>query len=337
LLSWLAVRVLRLLSVLLRVLRCTELARLPLWRAVRLLARLSAVGLLVLLRLGVGVLRVLSVRVLILRSAELSWLPLRCAVRLLARLSAVGLLALLALGVGVLRLLSVLLRVLRRTELAGLLLPLRGAVLSRLSLRRAVRLLTRLAVLAGLLSVLLRLAVEVRRGLPELGLRSIRLLTRLPRLLRRAVRLLLTLPLTGARTPGKAGLLGPGAGLPRRRALARAVGRNGPLGGRRLRGLLLGARGFGPGRGALVGVLGSRNRPLGGFGLRNRNGRLRVRLSGSGFGRGVGHGSARYPTNPRLVTPARYLSPDCGVQYPVVHLARTTTEDAILSLQVCDF
>ena len=330
------------LSVLLRVLRRTELSRLPLWCAVRLLARLSAVGLLALLRLGVGVLRVLSVRVLVLRSAELSRLPLWCAVGLLARLSAVGLLALLGLGVGVLRLLSVRGLVLRSAVLAGLLLPLRGAVLSRLSLRRAVRLLTRLAVLAGLLSVLRRLAVGVRRGLPERGLRSIRLLTRLPRLLRRAVRLLLSLPLgagvpAAARTPGEAGLLGPGAGLPRRPALACAVGRNGPLGGRRLRGLLLGARGFGPGRGALVGVLGSRNGPLGGFGLRNRNGRLRVRLSGSGFGRGVGHGSARYPTNPRLVTPARYLSPDCGVRYPAVHLARTTTEDAILSLQVCDF
>ena len=300
----LAIGVLRLLPVLLRVLRQGELAGLSLRRSVRL--RLSV------LLLAVGILSLLSVRGLILRPAVLAGLLRR--VRLLTRLTVLP---------GLLRA-AVLLPVLRRLLPIGL-------------CRRAVRLLSRLRLGIGIL----------RRGLPVLGLSAIRLLRpaelrlsaiwllsrllrlpELPLLLRRRVRLL-PLPLAAAgapgavRTPGQAGLLGVGAGLPRRRALAGALRRDGPLRGRRLRGLLLGARGLGP-------RLGARNGPLGGLGLR-------VRLSGCGFGRGVGHGSARYPTNPQLVTPARDLSPDCGVRYPAVHLARTTTEDAILSLQVCDF
>jgi hypothetical protein len=371
----LAVGILPLLPVRGLILRSAVLAGLPglLRRAVRLLTRLRRTRLTELaglsrLRLAVRVLRRLSVRLRLppgLRLSRLTELTrlLRCAIRLL-RLSrlrlGVRLLSRLRLRIRirrvlpVLRLCAVRLLLPRLPELAGLPLlrptELRLSPIPRLS---AVRLLTRLRrtrlpELARLRSLLLRSA-ELSR------LSAIRLLTRLRSLLlRSAVRLLplsllLSLPLhagpgdtgtSGAvriRIPGEAGLLGLGAGLPRRRALAAAERRDGPLRGRRLRGLLLGARGFGPRRGAPVGVLGARNGPLGGLGLRNRSRGLRVRLGGCGFGRGVGHGPARYPTNPRLVTPARDLSPDCGVRYPAVHLARTTTEDAILSLQVCDF
>ena len=261
------------------------------------------------------------------------WRLLRLSVRILSRLSVLALLLGTAVRLRLSKLLPELRCLLRLVRLLSelrrlsirLLLPRLSAPLHRL-LRGAVRLLLRLRLLGvGIrrgLTVLRRLLLWLSVLLLSL-LRSAELrLGSVPRL--RAVRLLtLLLPRLSAELSrlcvllrsaiGLARRLGLGAGLMRGRALAVLAGRDGPLGGRRLP---LGARGFGARRGALPAVLLRRNGPLGGLGLRNRSGGLRVRLGGIGFGGGVGHGSARYPTYPGLVTPARDLSPDRGGSLP---------------------
>jgi hypothetical protein len=278
----------------------------------------------------------LRVRVLLARRAELRGLTRRTRLSVRLRLS--------LLRSAELRVLTRLLPELpRRARLAVGLLPglaLRRAELRLLLARLTVRLLTRLALRraeGGRLAELRRLS-ELLLSL----LRSavLRLLTRLRpelRLLRSAelrVLLLLRCPRLGAGTPGEVRLVLL-RGLLRRGARLAELG-NGPL--RRLG--LHGRRRGGPLRrrlGARVLLAQRRNRPLGRLGLRARPARRLVGLGGTGIGRRVGHGSARYPTNGRQVTPAPYLSPDCGVRSPRVHLAWTTTEEAILSLHVCDF
>jgi hypothetical protein len=137
--------------------------------------------------------------------------------------------------------------------------------------------------------------------------------------LRRLRRAWLLLPLGsgGRRAPGESGrlCLACRAGLLLRRG--RGLGRDGPLRGR---GLALGL-GVGCGLGGLLAAVLGRHGPLGGLGPRALRGRISVRLGGSGFGRGVGHGSARYPMNARRVTPASHLSPDRGPRHHAVHLA----------------
>jgi hypothetical protein len=305
-------------------------------RGLAVLRLLLAVGLLLsVLRLaGRAVLRLLArlLAVRVLRRLRLAELPRLLAVRLLLRLTArlrpaelrlllararlpVGALLARLLGVRVLRL-----RLLSVLRLAAL---LRGLSELRSALRGDAEL--RAARLRLLLSVL-RLRRAELRGLTVLRLSAGLLRSaELP-----ALRGIRPLPL-GSRPPGEPGLLRAGVAGPCRLPLG-AQGRDGPLGGRRLRGLLPGGGPLGLGRGALTLVQGG-YRPLGRLGLRRRRG-LR-RLGGSGFGRRVGHGSARYPTNRREVTPPPELSPDCGVPDARVHLVRTTTDDAILSLQVC--
>lgn len=297
----------------------------------------------------------LGVRVLILRSRRAPRVGGRGAARgsalavLLLRHLAVGRTALLRctvlrlLAIGVLRLLPVLLllaelrllTLLRAAEL-GLLLTELLLGLTLLAVR-VLRLLTELRLTALLLRHaelrLLRLLLAELRRLPELGLAALLRRRAELRLLRcLLLRILLLRP--GSRAPGQRCLLlrAGAAGLCAGRLALVAHGRDRPLRGRRLG--LRGGRLCGGLTAGLGGVLG-RYRPLRGLGLRSgRRGGLLGRL---GFGRRVGHGSARYPTNPRQVTPPPQLSPDCGVTDALVHLAWTTTEEAILSLHVCDF
>ena len=294
-----------------------------------------------------------------LRSAELRLAGLLPELRLAlgTRLSELGLARLTLLGPAVLRSLTgrlselSLLRAavlrLARLPLRSAELGLRLAELRSLSLRSglAVLRLTRLARLplrcaelrglAWLLAELRLLRPALGTRLSELGLpllRSAELrLTRLARLpllrpaelrvLRRSRSLAAGAPGQPARTGGARRGARPGLARLLRRAprLLAADGRDGPLRRRGLGGLPR-VRGLRRRLSALVLVPQRRDGPLGRLGLRHGRGGLILGTAGSGFGRGVGHGSARYPTNPREVTPASDLSPDCGVGQPAVHL-----------------
>jgi hypothetical protein len=285
-------------------------------RSPELLLRL-AVRLLAELR---GLLSRLAELGLSLRRAVLRLLPrLLAELRLLARLLAeLRLLARLLAELPLLRSaelrLPAVLRVLTRLAelrlLSGLgvrLLPLRRA-----ELRRLARLLAELPLLR---SAELRL---LARLLPELRLARLRGLP-----LRRAeLRVLRCARPLAAGTPGQPGRLG-GVRRVARAGPARlltAHRRDRPLGRLGLGGGLRGGR-FRRRRGARVLAAHRRDRPLGRLGLRHGVRRRSVGLCVTGLGRGVGHGSADYPTNRGRVTPGPYLSSDRGVGDPRVHLA----------------